>query len=525
MERNDRRTGIIKSISGLMLCTVILKLLGFVRELLLSYFFGASGISDAYLISQTIPGTIFGLVGAGVSTCFIPMFYKTLADENLDKAFQFTNKILTLTLAFSTFVIAVILLFPQSIVKLFASGFSGETLYYASQFTRICILSLYFSSFMFVYEALLQAKKNYLISAMAGIVGNVCILLSIFLGAKVSIWIISIGSCAAIGIRMLVMVPTTQKLGFRPKPVFHWNDPHIKSFLVMMLPVLIGTSISDVNQLVDRTIASTLAVGAISSLTYANSMLQLAIGGVVQPFSTVIYPRITELVHFNKRDEAIAFLGKMMNILLLLLIPITFGIVVFSKPAISLLFERGAFNSEALQMTSEAFTFYGLGLCFMGVRELISRFFYACEDSKTPMINSSIGLVTNIVLNLVLSRLLGIKGLALATSLAALTTCVLLVISLKKATGESMFRIDIAELLKVLLASIIMTVVSYWVFYSLFPDNRVWFILSVVIAILVFIGICFVLKVESAVEAIELVKVLLHKGRGTDNTVSSHHDA
>ena len=135
-----------KAIYNIMLITIIAKLFGFGREILLSYFFGAGGISDAYLTAQTIPGTIFQFVGTGLATSFIPVYMKAKLQENNKTADQFTNRVLTAVLVFSTVIIILVWQFTEPLIKVFASGFTGETLRQAALFLRIGIISLYFSS-------------------------------------------------------------------------------------------------------------------------------------------------------------------------------------------------------------------------------------------------------------------------------------------------------------------------------------------------------------------------------------------
>ena len=146
---NSKKIG--RAISSVVIFTLIAKLLGFFREVILSYFFGATGISDAYLISQNIPGTIFQFVGTGLTTCFIPVFFQVLNKDGKKKADIFTNTLVTIVLLFSTVVIILIWIFTPQVVKAFASGFTGDTLWYAVWFTRIGVLSLYLSTIIYIY--------------------------------------------------------------------------------------------------------------------------------------------------------------------------------------------------------------------------------------------------------------------------------------------------------------------------------------------------------------------------------------
>ena len=148
------------SILGVMAITLTSKFLGFVKELVLAYFFGVSYISDAYLISQTIPGTLFQLVGTGITTCFVPI-YLAKKTENREEALKFVDKFLSMVLCVSVVLTLLVLIFTQGIVRIFAMGFDAETMRLAEIFTRISVSSLVISAFVYVLTAFLNAEKKF----------------------------------------------------------------------------------------------------------------------------------------------------------------------------------------------------------------------------------------------------------------------------------------------------------------------------------------------------------------------------
>lgn len=492
--------------------TFVAKLLGFLREVLLSYYFGATGTSDAYLISQSIPGTIFQFVGAGLTTCFIPIYFKLLKERGKKGAIQFTNVIITIVLVFSTVIILLIWGFTPIIVKLFASGFSGDTLYYAIWFTRICILSLYCSSFLYVYNSFLQANGRFNVAAFSGIPNSICIMLAIVLGAKVNIWLLSVGSMIAVGVQMLVLLPSIHKLDYRYRPCITWDDTYIKEFFALMAPVIIGVSVNQINTLVDRTVASQVSIGGISALTYANSLIQFVEGGLVQPIVTVFYPQITASVSERKHDAAKATVEKTLVMLLTVLIPITIGFVIYARPITDMLFGRGAFDDTAIILTSSAVVFYAIGICFVGIRELLSRYYYANSNAKTPMINATIGVVVNIALNLVLSKIFGIGGLAFATSISAIVTAILLLRDCKRKLQVGTLRINYGQLIRIAIATAIMAGCSYGAYLIINLNSYITLIIAVLIGVLVYGIVGYVLKIELIQLVIDTVMKILKRG-------------
>ncbi len=494
------------AITGVVFFTLAAKLLGFLREIVLSGYFGATGISDAYLISQTIPGTIFQFVGVGLSTCFIPIYFKILYRTKTEVN-AFTNKILTIILIFSTIVIVIIWMATPTIVKMFASGFVGDTLYYAVWFTRIGVLSLYFSTLIYVFNSYLQANNVFTVTAFSVIPNNICIILSIVLGARCNIWFMSIGSTLAVGLQLLFLIPAVKKLNFRFAMNFHWNSEYVKDFFSLMLPVICGVSVNEINTLVDRTVASQVVVGGISALTYSYSLIMLIQGGFVQPIVTVCYPQITDAIIGEKWEEAKVILKRVSGIILSFLIPTTAGLILYSKQIIKMLFGRGMFDQEAVLLTASALSFYAAGICFVGIRELLSKFYYANRDTKTPMYNSMIGVSMNIILNFILSRYFGIGGLAFATSISAIFTSFLLLKNLRKRVFKETFMIiSVVELIKICIATVIMVVISYSVYKLLNSENMMCLLIAILLGVVSYGMAGYILKMDIVNTGLYIIK-------------------
>ena len=231
-------------------------------------------------------------------------------------------------------------------------------------------------------------------------------------------------------------------------------------------------------------------------------------GLFVAPVVTVIYPSISKQV-INKDFTGLKkVINESIIYISLLVIPATVGAMVLAKPIIELLFLRGEFDQVAADMTSQALFYYALGMFAFALREVFSRVFYSYKDTKTPTINAMIGVSLNIILNLILSRFLGIGGLALATSISAAVTSYLLVRSLRKKVEHFGFRATVAKIAKITLASLIMGAVAYGVFFIL--SSRISSNLSLVVAILLggaaYLGLILLLKIDEIKNIMRLVK-------------------
>ena len=492
----------------LMFLTIISKIMGFAREMTLSFFYGATNVSDAYIISITIPSVIFALVGAGISTGFIPMFSSIERDYGQKEAKRYTNNLINIILVLCTIIVSFVLLFTAPVVKLFAAGFEGETLAMAIRFTRISILGIYFTGVISVFSGFLQIKNNFAVPALIGIPMNIIVILSLFISSKTDIIVLSIGTVLASVSQLIFLIPYIKRQGYKYKFLIDLKDKHIINMARIAIPVIIGVSVNQINVLVDRSLASNVAVGGISALNYANRLNGFVQGLFVMSISTVMYPMISKMAAKEDMDGLEKSIIEAINTISILVIPATVGAMVFNVPIVKLLFGRGAFDPKALAMTSNALFFYAVGMIGFGLREILSRGFYSLKDSKTPMINGVIAVSTNIILNIILSRFLGIGGLALATSISAILGSTLLMISLRKKLNGFSFGKIFFSWIKILGAALVMGLVAKLAFNWLFSPlgENLALLLSIGIGGLVYLALLPFLKLEEVENMIEMAK-------------------
>lgn len=467
--------------------TFLSKIVGFVRDIILSYAYGASNISDAYLISYTIPGVIFTFIGTGLATSYIPLLSDVAKKKGSNEANLFTNNLTNLLMVTCTIIILIGYIFTYPLVRMFAAGFDAGTMDTAVIFTRISIFGIYISILIHIFSGYLNSKNNYHIPVLAGIPFNILIALSIYFSVDRNLILLPIGIIIALSFQLLFIMFFVRRRGFQYKFYINIKDESIKRMIKLSLPVIIGVSVNEINLLVDRTIASTLVVGGISALNYANRLNTFIHGIFVMSIATVMYPKISNMAT-DKDMEGLkkTFTGAITGITLLIM-PIMVGSIIFAPYLISLLYGRGAFNLEANNLTATALIYYSIGMLGFGLREVVSRVFYALHDTKTPMVNAALGMVVNIILNIILSSYLGIGGLALATSLAAIFTTILLFISLHKKIGSFGIKKIITSSSTILIFSIVMGILSKLCFNyltNLLPQN-----LSLLIAVIAGIGV------------------------------------
>lgn len=488
-----------KTVAAVMVITILSKLLGFLREVSLSYFFGASEITDAFNIAQTIPTSIFSFIWIALFTSFIPIYNRIRAERGVEDADHFTSNLLSVIAMVCMILAGAVIVFAVPVVRLFASGFSEETLRLSVTLTRISISGIVISGVIYIFTAMLQIRNSFMVPALIGIPANLVAIASYALAGRDS-RILAIGIIAGLSLQAFFLIIAARKAGFRHTWIFKPGDPGIKELLIFSIPVIIGVSVNQVNVLVDKSIASGIAVGGISALGYAQVVNGFLQGIFVEPVSSVMYPSISRMAAEGDREALSGTLASAAVYVLLFILPAMTGILVLSQPITSLIFQRGAFGSEAAALTSSALFFYAFGHGAYALRDLTSRTFFALGDTKTPMKNSIFGMCLNIILNIVLSRYLGIGGLALATSIAAIATATMLFVSLRRKISLGSLRMRLGSLMKISAASICMGVIVWFTYTLSLPISRPVFatLNSIFIGMVSYILLTLIMNLDEA---------------------------
>jgi putative peptidoglycan lipid II flippase len=493
----------------LMVLTILGKIFGLARDLTLSYFYGTSNISDAYFISLSIPFVIFVLLGNGISTAYIPLYSKIENERGDGQSLQYTNNLLHILMLLCTLFVGIGFLFTKPIVFLFASGFDAETMNLTVQFTRVSLLGIYFTALIYVCKSYLQIKGSFVIPGLISLPLNTIIVASIFISAKTDVMVLAYGTLIATISQLLMMVPSVIKSGYRYQFSFDLRDPHIKTMALIALPVMLGVSVNQINALVDNTLASNIVEGGVSALNYAFKLNGFIQGIFVASIMTVMFPMISKMAAENNLESLKSYVSEALVGIKLLVIPATVGAVVFAEEIVALLFGRGAFDAKALMLTSQALLFYSIGMLGFGMRDILARAFYAMHDTKTPVINSVLAVLLNIVLSVSLSPFLGIGGLALATSISALFCTFLLWGSLRRKIGDLHLRRVLLTFLKIIGASLVMGAVAKVMFHGLIDplsQNA-----AVAVAIACGAGLYFVIIRHANIPEVDLISKQLRE--------------
>lgn len=499
----------------LIMLTIISKFMGFFREIILAYYYGASTISDAYVVSLTVPTIIFTFVGSGLALAYIPIYTNIERSEGIDSAHKFTSQLASGIVIFCSIIFIFIgYIFNEQVVRFFASGLTGEALTMASEFTRISSLGIFFTLLVALYSAYLQINGSYAITALIGLPMNGFIVVSIILSSRGDYFILPYGIVAALFSQLVLLIPFILKKGYRFSVSKKVDYIRMKNAACLSIPIIIGVALNDINSIMDRKFVAEQTIGGISALNYAQRLIGFVQGIVVISIATAAYPLMSRMVGEQNIKRLKETIAESMIGVCILVAPCTIGIMALARPLIDMLFGRGAFNQDAIQMTSSVLFFYAIGMVGMGMREILSRPFYAYQDVKTPAINAGVGAGLNIILNIILSPSLGIRGLALGTSISTTISAGIMFIILRRKIGAFGIYNFMISFTKVLAASILMGLVTRFTYnqLSIVVDSFIALSLSILIGGITYLYLIYLFKLK---ELHSLVNDIISKMKPT----------
>lgn len=498
---------IFKAAFLVMIISILSRFLGLFRDMLVGYQFGASIYTDAYKAAVSVPETVFTIVGLAISTVFIPMLSKVKYDKNKDEMFKFSNNIISILLVISIIIFALGFIFTNEIVAFMFDGYSKEKFTLTVFLTRITLFNLLFLSINACYTAMLQVCEDFVIPSILGMFFNAPMIIYLLCFNNISIVGLTIANVIGNFLRVAVQVPVLYKHGYRFKLFINLKDERIKKILILIIPVIIGSGANSLNMVVDMKVASSLGDGAVSGLDFAQKIIVFANTAITTSIVTVMYPLMANKLNEGDNEGFSMYLTKSISIIALLLVPISIGFILLNKEIISAFYERGKFNAVAVGITASAFLGYSLVLPFTGVRDILNSSLFSMQKTKVTTINGVIGVVVNIILSISLSKVFGIFGVAIASTIASMITAVLLFISTRKFVGHFDVFPMIIKLLKISLSAIVMLLVLTLLNNIINLNNAILIILlnGVVGAIIYFIS-CKILKVEEFNEVIDMIK-------------------
>lgn len=447
----------IKTIGMIVVITMVGKVLGLARDILLGHNFATGMESTAFQVASRIPRTFFDAIFASaISASFIPVFNDRLENHGKEDSFNLSRSFFT-WVGLATALFSLIgMVFAESIVALLADGFDTATAGLCASLLRILFPTVFFTGIAFSMVGVLQSMGEFRIPAAMSVASN-AIIIAYYLffcrsyGIYGLAWAFVIGWAA----QAVMQMPWLRKNGFRYRPALH--HPALKQVFTLMLPVMVSTWIQPVNQLISTRFATHLFNGAgASAMDYANTLYTILTGVLVLSITNVLFPEMSRLSTGGKEEELGVLIVTNLRGMLFLLLPLTVGVMAMSTPLVRLLYEWKSWDSFSTQITARALCFMSLGMVGYGIQNVLSRVFYAGKDGKTPLLSGIVSIGVNLILCVILTDKLDVAGLSLATALSSTVAAVVLLIPTARRFPKLWNREFWLPVLKMALCSLIM---------------------------------------------------------------------
>ncbi|MDH3647913.1 MAG: murein biosynthesis integral membrane protein MurJ [Gammaproteobacteria bacterium] len=456
--------------------TLVSRVTGFVRDIVFARAFGAGMGMDAFVIAFQIPNFLRRLFGEGAfSQAFVPVFSEYHSERSRADVRELAAHVAG-TLGVVLFVITLVgVIASPLLILLFSAGFADNAEQYglAVAMLRLTFPYLFFISLTALAAGVLNTLGRFAVPAFTPVLLNICLIAGALLlapqmehpvmGLAVAVFLAGV-------VQLGFQIPFLARAGLLAAP--RWGGQHegVKRILILMLPAIFGSSVAQLNLLIDRHIASWLQTGSISWLYYSDRLMEFPLGVFGIALATVILPGLSKRYARNEMALFSATLDWSLRLMLLIMVPAAVALLMLAGPILSTLFQHGDFNAHDTRMASFSVMAYSVGLLGFALVKILAPAYFSRQDTRTPVRVGVIAMIVNIVLNfaivvpMVMSGFVAPHmGLALATGLAALLNAGLLYRGLRKLavyTPEEGWGV---LLLRYGVANLIMAIVLYFV--------------------------------------------------------------
>jgi len=438
------RGKIVKATGFISLATFLSRILGYIKDMILAKYFGATGLSDVFFVAFRIPNLLRELFAEGsMSSAVIPVLKESQIKKGEDEAREIAKSLFTAIILIVGGITLLGIIFSPFIVKIIAPGFisNPQKFELTVLLTKIMFPFLLFISLASLTMGVLNTNNIFFIPALAPCFLNISVILlvagfsSFFFNPIISV---AVGVTLGGILQWLIQTPAYYKAGYRFG--FARFHPALKKIAILVIPTTLSLTVNQINIFVSTIIASFLSEGSVTYLYYSMRLIQLPIGIFGVAVGMAVLPALSQHVAEGKIDLLKEDFSFSIRLLFFLVIPSMFGLIILKEPVVNTLFQRGAFDLNATLNTAQALLFYSLGIWATVGSRTITATFYSFQDTKTPVICATAGMFTNVTVSLLLMNLMKHNGIALAYSSAATVQFILLSIFLTRKIPEISFR-------------------------------------------------------------------------------------
>ena len=496
---------LVKSTGTFGFFTIISRLLGYIRDILIAIFLGTSVLADVFFVAFRIPNTFRRLFSEGAfNAAFVPSYSSEIA-KGKKQSNKFANNIFNLLLLGLFFLVLIVQIFMPVFVSFIAPGFVDDIdkMKTAIDLTRITFPFLFFISLASFFSAILNSHNKFAAASAAPIILNVILIGILFFSKALGdelVYYLSYGVSLAGILQLLFLYKFVNKF-YSLKLNFKIEvDNKVKIFFKKLLPSIFSSGVTQINILVGTIIAS-FQTSAVSYLYYADRIYQinLAIAGIA--IGVVVLPQLSKYIQSKKKEKILLIQNKALELSLFLSLPASFALIIGSENIVSALFGYGSFDEVAVQNSARALYYFALGLPAFSLIKIFSSFFFANHNTKTPFYISLASVILNILISIYYFKEIGFIIIPIATTISSWFNSFLLFIFLKKKNLFTFNKIFIFRFIKIIIASMMMGIffnflLTYFKNELAFNQNlkSFYLIFSVVLGLLFYLFVSYWIK-------------------------------
>lgn len=504
--KNIAKSTIIITI--LMIC---FKVLGFIKQIVIADVYGATIETDIYYIAS---GFVSGIIESIVKAFFVSIvavYTNIRITEGKEKSSKLVNALLEILIPVFLVITSIVSITAPCLSIILAPSFSGTQKDILAVFIRILSPLVFFGVFELVFCAVLDSHKQFLLSHSKSFIYSLSVIFScLFLSSHYGIYALVIAEFISCIFFTFVLFFGVKKL-HEFSLVSLKENPELKSVLLTAVPLIIGNSALQINQIVDKSVASNLGTGVASALSYCHILDQFVTSVLIMNISNIIFANFAEFVAKGKTETLETTLSKALNIMICFLSGVSVITLACSKDIVTLVYYRGSFSNEAVNLTALALMGYALSFVTVAIRDLTIKSLYAFKDTKKPMIVTIVSVTINIVFSIIISRYLGIFGISFATSISAAIGMILSVIFLRNYMINYSFLDHFYEMMRCLPGIIVLSVICLIIHKTNVTNPLIVFVTSVVIGMPIYFLVLSFTKSRGMKELISLIRIGLRR--------------
>ena len=508
---DNKKKAILSSAVLLFVLSLVNKGLGFIKSMTIASVFGATIQTDAYYVAEGLMQNALIPISEAVAVSFLPI-YITIKEKNKEEAHKFTSRTITDIFLLALVLSGILYVVAPVLLKLMLPSYTADQVAMSVYYFRILIWGMCFYMSNQLLQSLLNAEKQYGFSSFTAMMNNLILTAAVLLmGHRFGLSAMAMAVPFSYIAQYLFLQIRSRDYG-RLTIRYGWRDSRIWKLCLQAAPIFFGNAICELNQLVDKSLLSGMETGSVTAVSYASVLYQFASNLISIPMTTIIYTELAESFAAGKKEEGGAKLEKGIHISLFFCIPLSLFVMIAANLVVEITYGRGAFDAQAVAMTSEGLRYYGL--CFLAycLNALLFRACYSLNDTMLPM---KVGLGTvslNIVLSIILAHLMGLKGVVLATAIANTLTCLVTLYIFNRTKLTIHLRRFIRPVLTIGVSSVMgLGACMLWMKSGIIANSILLFITSAMIHFGVYVVLVVISRDDMALEVLQMGTELLRR--------------